>query len=285
MIYGLVAALSFGLADFLTAVATRRIGTFVTLAVAQVVGTIVVVGYLVVARPSAGGASAAAWLGLVLAGAVAAPAYYGLYRGLELGPVALVSPIVAADAAIAILLVVPLLHESVPGPGWVGVAAALVGVVLASIDPRAIGAALRADHRGIAWALLAMVLFGVVVFVAGWGAKRFGWFLPMLCSRLGTVAALGAVAGITRGGVLRTRPSGRFLGLAVAVGIVDIGGFAAFTRGSQLGLVSIVIAASATFPLIPMVGGMVVFGERPARSQLAGALLVIAGLFVLGLAT
>jgi drug/metabolite transporter (DMT)-like permease len=285
VIYGLLAAVGFGLADFLTALTTRRIGTFLTLAVAQAVGTLICAVVFTVARPATGGAGAAVWLGLILSGALAAVAYVGLYRGLELGPVALVSPIVAADSAIAILLVVPVLHETVPGPGWVGVAAALVGVVMASVDPRSLRSPARVDRRGIAWALLSMAVFGVVVFVVGWAAKRYGWFLPMFCSRLGTMGVLLVAAAVARGRLVRRPPSGAFVWLAVVVGLVDLGGFAAFSRGSEVGVVSIVIAVSATFPLIPMVGGMIVFGERPARTQLAGALLVIAGLAVLGLST
>ncbi len=285
MIYGLLAAVGFGLADFLTALTTRRIGTFLTLAVAQAVGTLICAVAFTVGHPGTGGADAAAWLGLILSGALAAVAYVGLYRGLELGPVALVSPIVAADSAIAILLIVPVLHETVPGPGWIGVAAALAGVVMASIDPRSLRSTTPVDRRGIAWALLSMALFGVVVFIVGWAAKRYGWFLPMFCSRLGTMGALLAAAGAARGRLLRRPPSPAFVWLAVVVGLVDLGGFAAFSRGSEVGVVSVVIAVSAAFPLIPMVGGMVVFGERPARTQLAGALLVVAGLVVLGLAT
>ena len=286
MIYGLVAAVGFGLADFLTAIAARRLGALLTLVVVQVVGTLMVTAFFVVAGPSTGAAAGGVWVGLIVAGGVTALAYFGLYRGLELGPVAIVSPVVAANAAIAILLVVPVLHERVSGPAWIGVVAALAGVVLASTDPRGVGAALRADRRGIAWALVAMVIFGVAVFISGWAAKRFGWFLPMFCSRLGTMAALAAVVGATGGRTIqRPGPSARFLWLAAVVGVVDLGGFAAFTRGSQVGLVSIVIAVSATFPLIPMAGGMLAFGERPAPTQLLGAALVVVGLFVLGVAS
>jgi len=60
--------------------------------------------------------------------------------------------------------------------------------------------------------------------------------------------------------------------------VVDLVGSAAFTRGRQLGLVSIVIAVSATFPVLPTAGGMFAFGERHAPTQVVGAGLVIAGL-------
>ena len=69
---------------------------------------------------------------------------------------------------------------------------------------------------------------------------------------------------------------------AVLVGAIDVLGGAAYARGTELGYVSIVSAASATFPLIPVVGGILLLRERPAASQLAGVVLVVGGLLLLG---
>jgi len=69
---------------------------------------------------------------------------------------------------------------------------------------------------------------------------------------------------------------------AMIVGLIDVLGGAAYARGTELGFVSIVSAASATFPLIPVVGGVLLFRERPAASQFAGVALVVGGLLLLG---
>jgi drug/metabolite transporter (DMT)-like permease len=44
-----------------------------------------------------------------------------------------------------------------------------------------------------------------------------------------------------------------------------------------------VAAVSATFPLIPFVGGLVLLRERPAFSQAIGVFAVVGGLVLLGL--
>jgi len=69
---------------------------------------------------------------------------------------------------------------------------------------------------------------------------------------------------------------------AALVGVIDVLGGAAYARGAELGYLSIVSAASATFPLIPVVGGILLLRERPAASQLAGVALVVGGLLLLG---
>ena len=60
---------------------------------------------------------------------------------------------------------------------------------------------------------------------------------------------------------LRRRPSARdhvpwsMLRLAVLVGVMELVGTISYARGAEVGLVSIVTAASATYPLIPVLGG------------------------------
>jgi uncharacterized membrane protein len=103
---------------------------------------------------------------------------------------------------------------------------------------------------------------------------------------VGSVILIAAVTLAMRGrereGIRRISP--RNLGIAAAAGVTDIIGVVAYSRGSELGLISIVAAVSATFTLIPVAGGILLFSERPAPNQLVGLVLVIGGLVTLGAA-
>jgi drug/metabolite transporter (DMT)-like permease len=285
VIYGLLAAVGFGLADFLTAITTRRIGTFVTLLVSQLAGLTLLLGIIAFAHPSMGGADVREWVLMILGGVAAGIGYFALYKGLELGPIALVSPIIAADAAFAVVLFVVALHETLTAPQATAISITIAGVVFASFDPRRIPRDERQGPSGIPYAFVSVVFFSLGLFAAGYYARSFGWFLPAFTSRIGTMGVLVTWLAITRGRDLHARPPGRYLALAVAIGVADLGGLLLFTRGVELGLASIVTAASATFPLIPIAGGLLLFHERPAATQLAGVGLVIAGLVALGLVT
>jgi drug/metabolite transporter (DMT)-like permease len=284
VIYGVLAAVGFGTADFLTAISSRRIGTFVTLLVGQVAAMALILVYLVAARPTVTGPSAANWTLMLLGGACAGIGYFGLYRGLELGPIALVSPIVGADAAFSVALFVVILHETLPIGATAAIAITILGVVLASADPRLLDEEPTVTAKGIPYALISLVFFSVGLFAAGYYAKRFGWFLGMFSSRLGTMAVLLVWLAATRAADLRRRIAPRNLMLAVTVGLADLSGFVIFARGTQIASASIVTAASAAFALIPIAGGVLVFRERPAASQWIGVAVVIAGLVLLGLA-
>jgi drug/metabolite transporter (DMT)-like permease len=271
MIYGLGAALCWGFADFAGAVLARRTGVFRTLVLAQTASLLILVAVALLH----GGFEAPGIAGLIVPanGAFATLAYFTLYRGLELGPVALVSPITAAYATVTILLAVVILGERIEGAALVGAVTTLVGVILASSDLRQLR---RANEprparaaTGIPHALVAMVAFGIATFSVGYYSRSLGWLEPVLLSRIGTVAVL--VTWLTvrpdRRASLRLLASGRAttitISLAAAVGVVDVFGLISYSRGSELGLVSIVSAASAAFPLVPVAGGIVLFHERP----------------------
>ena len=73
------------------------------------------------------------------------------------------------------------------------------------------------------------------------------------------------------------------MAVTCAIGVLDIGGFAAFARGSELGFISITAAASVIYPMIPILFGVLYLRERPAFSQWVGVATVGAGLTLLTL--
>jgi drug/metabolite transporter (DMT)-like permease len=283
VIFGLAAALGWGMADFGAAVVGRRLGSFSTAVTAHTAGLLTLLILVVGLRPSWSTPPVViAWM--AGNGIIAAAAYLLLYRALELGPVALVSPVVAAYAVITIVLAVTFLGESLPGIVAIGAFTTVVGVVLTSTDLRKLGRPSPVGRSGLRFAIASMALFGVATFLLGRYAKEVGWLPALTLSRAFSTASLLAVAMFARsaGTVRGDGPVIPAVAGAALVGIVDVLGGAAYARGTELGYLSIVSAASATFPLIPVVGGILLFRERPAANQLAGVVLVVGGLLLLG---
>jgi drug/metabolite transporter (DMT)-like permease len=279
VIYGLGAALGWGVADFGAALVGRRLGSVATVVLAQVAGLATLLVLIVTVRPGWIGTPGEA-AGIAVNGIVAAAAYFLLYRALEIGPVALVSPVIAAYAVITISLAVLFLGEALAEVVLLGALATVAGVILTSTDLRRLGTGARSRPTGIPYALGSMALFGVATFFLGRFSQEVGWLPALTLSRASTTTILAVIA------VLARRPVPR-AGIAVAlgavvVGIVDVLGGSAYARGSELGHISIVSAASATFPLIPVVGGILILRERPAATQLVGVAVVVGGLLLLG---
>jgi drug/metabolite transporter (DMT)-like permease len=285
VIFGLAAALGWGCSDLLAAIGSRRMGSRATVMVAQIVG-LLCFGILWLMTSPEWRVPARDVVILLGSGCFAGIAYFTAYRGLELGPVALVSPIASAFAAVTVLLAVVLLGESLGPVLLSGVVLTIVGVVLASTDLRRFEVEAKRHRRGLPYAFAAMVGFGVAAFVSGSLAKNYGWLPPVALSRVGSLVLISAVTLAMQGrnGERMQRISLQNLGIAAAAGFTDIVGVAAYSRGSEVGLISIVAAVSATFTLIPVAGGILLFSERPAPNQLLGLVLVIGGLVTLGAA-
>jgi uncharacterized membrane protein len=295
VILALAAALCWGLADFMGAVSTRRVGLLLTMCTGQVV-TLAVLGIVAARMGSGGGHLARADLAaLVLSGILGAASYAGFYRALQLGPVSLVSPVFSAYAVITVLLAVLLGQETVAPAAAAGIVLTVGGVVLASVSgqpgqdqpgqdqPGQDRPYQRAGRRtGIWFALAAMVCWGVTTYILGRSAEHLGWFVPVAASRVVTFAILLSATAAAALGHRVHRPRPADLALPAVAGLFDVLAFLAYTRASQGGSVSVTAAASACFPLVVIAGGVLVLGERMRRVQVLGVSLTIVGLFVLG---
>jgi drug/metabolite transporter (DMT)-like permease len=282
VIYGLGAAIFWGIADLFAAFSGRRVGVAATVLLSQVAAAVAIsVVVLASGHDLDRLDEVAGWL-LPIA-AVTAVAYVTLYRALELGPIALVSPLLASYAVIPVLLAVLFLDETLGSVEIAGAAVTIGGAVVTSADVRSLRK--RVAAAALPWALASTVLFGTAAYAVAWSAKRVGWLTSLWLVRTSTallfVMAAVVVIAVMRP-ALRGTLSTRAVALCALLGLADLTGTISYSRGSEVGLVSIVTAVSATYPLIPVFGGIALLDERPAINHYVGVAMVIAGLLLLG---
>ena len=282
MIYGLIAALGWGLADFGGAVVGRRIGSLSTVVVSQGFNAIFMTVWIFVGHHDL----SLLWpyIGFVaLNGAASATAYVTHYRALQLGPVAIVSPIGAAYAVVGVALAIVVLGERPAGVAIAGGVVTIAGVMLASTDLRKVEEGLHKQRPpGLPWALVSAVMFGIGGFLLGYLSQRVGWVVGLWASRMGQLVAFSCYAALRRSEITGIGKN-RMTAAAVGIGVADLLGVIAYASGAAKGFISIVLTASAVFPLIAVVLSIVLLHERPVPNQYAGIALVIVGLLLLGL--
>jgi drug/metabolite transporter (DMT)-like permease len=285
MLFGLGSAIGFGFADLLGAISSRRIGVPITLLVIQITDVLAMAALLLTPLPGDGAleAGAGARAAIAVSGVLGTVSYFALYRALQLGPVAVVSPVFAAYAALAVILSVVLHGERPSAMASAGVVLTVLGVVLASA--RGDGARRDAESwGGIPWALVAMLGWGVATYVIGLYAQQTGWYLPTFGTRVVEFALVGAaILFLQLRGVALAAPRGTSAAIPVVSGLADALAVSLFARASEQGLVSIAAAVSATFPLVVVAGGLALFHERPSTRQWMGVLATVAGLVLLGI--
>ncbi|HEX6581273.1 MAG TPA: EamA family transporter [Actinomycetota bacterium] len=281
MIFGLAAALGWGLADFFGAVSGRRIGSIGAVMSGQVLSAAFMTAVLVATGTSLAPLGPDVWL-VLLNGAAAAFAYLTHYRALELGPVAVVSPIGAGYAVVGVVLAIVILGERPTGLALIGAGIAVAGVALVSTDLRKLRDGIKNHLPGLPWSVAAAVGFGVAGFLLGWIADRAGWVAGLWGSRVAQIVFFLPLVLVFRRELSRLRP-GFGLWIALLAGAADILGVVTFSVGSERGLNSIVLASSAVFPLIAVALSVIVFKERLVANQIVGIVLVVGGLLLLGL--
>jgi len=124
--------------------------------------------------------------------------------------------------------------------------------------------------------------YGLGGFLLGRYSSKAGWLPAALVAHGASVTVLLLVLPLF---ARRTPRNGSSSGVAwaAAAGLTDAVGLLAFSRGGQVGQVAVTAAVSSVYPVIPLVGGLLLFGEHLTRRQLAGVAGIIVGLVLIGL--
>ena len=282
MLYGLIAAVGWGLSDFFGAVVGRKIGSLATVLVAQAFSALFVTAVLLGGDHDVGAvAPYTGWI--ALNGAVSATAYACHYRALELGPVAVVSPIGACYALVGVALSITVLGERPSALALVGGAVTVAGVMLTSTDLRALRAGTHGMPPGLPWAVVAAVAFGIGGFLLAYLSKELGWVNGLWSSRVAQLAAFVVLASFAGRDVpSRLRAAPVLIVAAVGVGLTDLLGVVSYSIGNETEFASILFVSSAIFPLLAVILSVAFLHERPVPNQYAGVVMTVAGLVLLG---
>jgi drug/metabolite transporter (DMT)-like permease len=311
---GLGAALSWGLADYFAALASRGIG-----ALRVVLGfhlfALIPLTVLVLATDGLAKVTGHEVVFYVAIGAVGWVSYLAFYGALAIGPISVLSPIVSGYAAVTVLLAVLFAGNVLSGLQVVAVLITILGAMLASADVRAIVQTKfqRRSVLGFVLALCAMALLGGFVFGVSYYRPQLGWLGPIFLARaFATVFLLGhalvggrakrpadveplpeidavtagagplAAGAVSVSDTARSRSLLSLLGLLALLALVDTGGYVFFNLGVGHSSAAIVAAASAPYAIVPIIMGVTLFKERPTRVQWLGVACVIIGVIVLG---
>lgn len=264
--FALAASVAWGFGDFIGGVKSRSLDVITVLIVAEPIGLGLLAIWVAVRAEGPPGpevlwACVSAVLGTI--GLIA------FFRGMATGALSVVVPIAGAGAIIPVVW--GLANGDHPSR-WqeLGFAAALVGVVLASLERRPRSARLAA---GAGWAAIAMVAFGGY-YVPMHAASAHDYLWPAFVFRATSVVLLVLIWLVVRPGPARRAD----LPALAAVGVLDTGGNVLFAAASQHGLVSVVSVLASLYPVVTVLLARAVLHERVQRSQELGIALALAGI-------
>ncbi len=268
-----LSSITYGAADFLGGLATKRSTTFSVVVFSQLSGLILVLVSLPFLPPSSPTASDFAWgAASGLAGGIGVAL---LYRGLAIGVMSVVAPVTAVCAVIIPLTVGAVLGERPTGLALIGVLLALLAIVLVSQTGHIEGG--KRATTGVAIAIASGIAIGFfLVFLQRTGPSAGLW--PLVAARVVSVAFFTLAGLVTRERLLPRRES---MAIVISGGALDMLANILYLLAVRQGLLSIVATLTSLYPASTIILARMVLGERLRLLQQAGVACAVVAIVLI----
>ena len=262
--YGILSAATWGAADFIGGLASKRTSPYRVLFLAEVAGAIPFAALALMLREPLPPArdlllgAAASLLGLA--------GLLFLYRALADGQMTIAAPVSALFAAL-IPVIFGFFTLGVPST------ATLVGFALAFAAVWFISQTdmnnWRFTVRDLRMPLFSGLFFGTY-FIVLHQATLNAFFWPLVAARLSGFAVIGLYALIARQPAL---PPREVWGYSLVNGVIDLGGNAFYVLAAQAGRIDVAAVLGALYPASTVLLAWIVLKERMTWLQMVGVLL------------
>jgi uncharacterized membrane protein len=258
ILLALLAAVSYGLADFVGGVLSRRASPWSVALMAQVGGAVLVFALTLVVP---GEPTRADVLWSVVAGLGNGLGTACLYRGLSSGRMGVVAPVSGVGAALVPVVVGVVAGERPAVLVWVGILLALPGIWLVSREPTSGGLG-----PGLTDGVLAGLGFGIL-FAALAQIPESAGFLPLALNQVVAGVAIIAVALALRRPWVPREPRALAGVVSGALGALATGAFLVATHGGYLTVTAVL---ASLYPAFTVMLAATVLREHVHRAQAMG---------------
>lgn len=270
----IVSATLYGAADFLGGIASRRTNTTSIVVTSQGSG-LVLLALMLPLLPDASPSGADVFWGGA-AGLTGGIGVALLYRALAVGTMARVAPTTAVCAVMIPVVTGAFFGERLAPSTLVGIALAIVAIVLVSQQERGASVEARAGTLppGVGIALASGVAMGLFFLALARTHAQAGLW-PLLAARAVSVSLFGAMALVTARPLRMASPVAR---MAVAGGALDMLANALYLVATRYGPLSVVVTLSSLYPASTVLLARMVLRERLNGWQVAGVACALAAI-------
>lgn len=293
VILGLGSAAVYGASDFFGAFAARRIHLVTATLFNYAIATVVIL----IALPVLGGvgSSAAFWAGSV-SGILAVIGLLAFYGVLAIGPMSLLSPIIALIQSVVPVTVSAITGQALSPLAWFAIGLAVIAILLLAPPPRR--GSERISARGAVLAVFAGLTLGSSVVALDLSPHDSGiipavWEIVVGLVVLGIIwlvlrwspARTGLLSFLQPGDhAVRTLSPSRAWTAAAASGLLTGVADALVVYGLHVGNLAVISVLLALYPVVTIILAATVLKERMTKLQFLGIALVIGASLLLSFA-
>ncbi len=221
-----------------------------------------------------------AFLLLAIPGFLGTLSSTSLTKGLSIGTVAIVTPIISTWALVTAILSFLFLGEQLTPLKGAGILLTMTGIIFVSTNFREIVKTKRVKLlAGAEWACLTALGWGTLYFLLALFSRQLGWFTANLSVRFWSALGFVILASLRKKSIPQL--VNRIPKIIYFLAIFDVAIFLTFNKGLTVGEPAVVSAVTAASPLVSSILASRFLGETTTRSQKGGIGLVVTGLICL----
>jgi drug/metabolite transporter (DMT)-like permease len=288
IVAGLVAMISWGIADFLQSTVVRKIGTYKTMYIGNVVWVLMILPFGFFVDLSV---TFSNLILLVLAGLVQVVAIYNFYKSMKIGEISIVTPISGSYSLVTILLLIVLLGQKLSALTIFSIILLIFGIVLTSTDLKK----LKHIHtvKGVKEALLALLFWGLYFFITELIIKdtTFIFHFPetngltvFFYSGLSIGFSVGIFGFINKGFIRIKELIKKKLFFRInLIQFIYVLAWVVVNYAISKGNTALITAVSSLFPAVTVILALIFYKEKLVFNQKLGILTILIGLFLISL--
>ncbi|MBI2084905.1 MAG: EamA family transporter [Candidatus Aenigmarchaeota archaeon] len=279
LLLALVSMFCWGIADFIVVGPVRKIGNIKTLVIGQAVIFAAMISYVSLFPNNIHFTQQAVLLSfppsaLIILG------FLALYRGIQVGKVSIVVPIVSSWSLVAVIIGFLVLRQT-PTPHQIAGALLIVsGIILVSLKLSDLRSSIRKHKlKGVKEALLSMVFFGSALAFNKFVIEYVGWLSASFLFSLWQTLILAALFFVSKQG--KTKTAGNYLLIAAAAGLLNWFGGLSYNLGISGEYLSVVSPVASASVFVTVILSFILLKERLTKPQYVGVFSVILGIIAI----
>lgn len=275
----MLSSLFWSVGDIFGTKATRKIGGYSTALWSSLFGFFLLSLYAPTRLGDLTNADTSTIVLCLVLGALGMIPFLAIYEALRLGNASVVYTIGAASGGLIVILSMIFLGQTVGFDQGISILLIILGILIASVNRKSLKGSTLLKDKGLKWALLAMVLWGVYYTFITIPVAKVGWFWPNYFTLL-MFPIIFLLMKYKKIPVENPVKKKVLVPLLFSSVLINLGAFS-YNAALTKGLTIIVAPISATYPVLFSVLAFLIFKDKMTRQQIIGTIVMLIGIILL----
>jgi len=281
ILFALIAFVGWGTADIFGGFVARKIGGYSSAVLSYVLSIILATLYIPFALQELNNITLSTIIWLLILTPIGVIPLITLYEGIKVGNASLNGTIAGSFGGLVVILSVIFLGEKISSVQIVSILIILAGLILSSLDFKTLKAKQFLTDKGIPYAIISLITWGIYFTFVKIPIRDIGWFWPAYLSWWGFPIVL--IFMKMKSIKLIFPKDGKLIKLMLVNGLLLTAALFAYNLAASKGQTAIVAPIASSYPALFAVLAYFVFKDRLSKQQIIGVIVTLFGIISLSL--